>query len=68
MILGLGSHGSMPVGGASPQSDVQSNKIEKTNEVVAQDRVSILAEQIKNGTYKVDVPKMAEAVAEELSR
>lgn len=67
MISGLGTHGSMPVSGVSPQSDIQHNKIEKTEEVVAQDRVSILAEQIKNGTYQVDVPKMAEAVAEELS-
>lgn len=67
MISGLSSQASMPVSQMSPYGDIQSNNIEKT-EVVAQDRVSILAEQIKNGTYEVDVPKMAEAVAEELSR
>lgn len=66
MITGLNPQVSTLVDQLSPKSDVKSKKIEKS-EVIENDRVSILAEQIKNGTYKVDVSKMAEAVAEELS-
>lgn len=66
MISGLGSQGVNFVGNISPKGD--EIKTEKTEEVLATDRVSLLSQQIQNGEYKVDTEKTATAVAEELSR
>lgn len=66
MITGLSSQASMLVEQLSSKSDNKNKKIEKT-EAIENDKVSNLAKQIQEGTYKVDVSKMATAIAEELS-
>lgn len=66
MISKVNSQASVLASQVSQGSDKDQNKINKveTKEV---DRVSAIAEQVKNGTYKVDMSKAAEAIAEELS-
>ena len=66
MISKVNSQASVLASQVSPSGDSNQNKINKveTKEV---DRVSAIAEQIKNGTYKVDMSKTAKAIAEELS-
>lgn len=66
MISKVNSQASLLAKQVSQASDKDHNKINKveTKEI---DRVSTIAEQVKNGTYKVDMSKTAEAIAEELS-
>ncbi len=63
MISSLGSQGL-----ANINKTLQSDKrqINKTNEVLANDKISVLSEQIKNGNYKIDLNKTATAIAKEL--
>lgn len=65
MISSVGSQVSAFVNKVPPKSG-EKNQVNKTDEVLANDRVSTLSKQIKNGEYKVDVPKTSQAVAEEL--
>ena len=50
----------------SAPKDDSSKGITKTEKTEGVDKVSALKEQIANGTYKVDLAKTAQAVAEEL--
>ncbi|WP_263832738.1 flagellar biosynthesis anti-sigma factor FlgM [Sulfurospirillum oryzae] len=50
----------------STPKDTSSKGVEKTEKSEGVDKVSALKEQIANGTYKVDLAKTAQAVAEEL--
>lgn len=49
----------------APKDDA-SKGVAKTEKSEGIDKVSALKEQIANGTYKVDLAKTAQAVAEEL--
>ena len=66
MISKVSSQASLLAKQVSQGRDESQNKINKieTKEV---DKVGAIAEQIKNGTYKVDMSKTAQAIAEELS-
>lgn len=46
--------------------DETSKSVEKTGKNEGLDKISALKEQIANGTYKVDLTKTANAIAEEL--
>lgn len=67
MISGINSQSSNYVSQITPNGG-EENRVEKTDEVVATDRVSLLSQQIQNGEYKVDTEKTANVIAEELSR
>lgn len=66
MISSIGSQASAFVNKV-PTKIGDKNQVKKTDEVLANDRVSTLSKQIKNGEYKVDVPKTSQAVAKELT-
>lgn len=51
---------------SSAPKDDSSKGVVKTEKSEGVDKVSALKEQIANGTYKVDLAKTAQAVAEEL--
>ena len=50
---------------SAPKED-SSKSVQKTEKSEALDKVSALREQIKNGTYVVDIAKTAHSIAEEL--
>lgn len=46
--------------------DDAQKSVQKTEKSEALDKVSAIKEQIQNGTYRVDIVKTVEAIAEEL--
>ena len=50
----------------SAPKDDSSKGVAKTEKSEGVDKVSVLKEQIENGTYKFDLSKTAQAIAEEL--
>jgi len=65
MISNIQSSNAAYVQPSSPKDD-SSKGVAKTEKSGGVDKVSALKEQIANGTYKVDLSKTAQSVAEEL--
>jgi len=65
MISTIQAQSSAYVTQSAPR-DESSKGVQKTEKSEALDKVAALKEQIQNGTYKVDIVKTANAIAEEL--
>jgi len=65
MISNVNSQSNAYVQQLAPKSE-NTKGVSQTQKSEELDKVSALKEQINNGTYKVDLLKTAEAVAEEL--
>lgn len=63
MISNVSSQASVYVN----QTPKNGDKINKTHEVLATDKISEITKQIQNGEYKVDIQKTAKAIMQELS-
>lgn len=65
MISNINAQASTYVQQSTPKGDA-SKGVKETQKSEELDKVSALKEQIKNGSYQVDLSKTASAVAEEL--